>query len=287
MSRAYDAIAARLLSMTDEAGNWTPCWHKRGLTMPTNHLTKRAYRGANILSLWVDAQMRGYEINQWATFKQWLEVGQVVRKGEHGTPIVFWGQHTPDGENAKTYSFARGSTVFNIAQVDPLEGKSSIMPKVEDLPDNPDARIAGCEAFAAGTGATIRHFDRAVAPCFIPSLDQVHMPDYGRFHHAAGYYGVLFHELTHWTGAKHRLAREMSMERSKYALEELVAELGAAFICADLGIEAEPRPDHASYLKHWHAVLKQDVPAFMKAVSQAARAAAYLHELQLDRQEAA
>lgn len=290
MSKAYEAIAAKLLAMTDDAGNWRPCWHRSGLTMPRNYTTKAAYRGANILSTWISCEMNGYQHNQWATFKQWLEAGAVVRKGEKGTPIVFFGTHereNDDGEKSR-YQFARGATVFNVAQVKPLDDHPKPFVPPEDQPPptpNPDDAIANVEAFAHATGARI--VTQPCTPCYIPALDEIRMPAFDVFHHAVGYYGTLLHELTHWTGAKHRLDRELRQERSKYALEELVAELGAAFLCADLGIEAEPRPDHAQYLAHWHDILKKDVPAFMSAVSKASAAADYLHGLQQEQRAAA
>lgn len=292
MSRAYDAIAAQLLAMTDDAGNWKPCWHRARSIRPRNFITGAWYRGANVLSLWASQEMNGYERSEWGSFRQWLDKGQCVRKGEKGTPIVYWGQHTKPGpeDDDVTYRFARGSYVFNIAQVAPLESSSPLSPLIplEDLPPNPDAAIAGVELFVAETHARIVNMDGTI-PCFIPSVDEIRMPPFERFHSAVGYYGTLLHELTHWTGHKSRLdrLRHKAFGDEDYALEELVAELGAAFLCADLGIENEPRADHAAYLACWHKALKKDVPAFMAAVGKASEAAAYLHQLQQPEVEAA
>jgi antirestriction protein ArdC len=291
MSRAYDQIAERLLAMTNDAGDWQPCWHRAGLVAPTNRLTANRYRGINVLSLWVETEMRGYQTSEWATFKQWLELGQCVRKGEKGTPVVYWGEHRKDKEDgtSEAYKFAKGAYVFNLAQVDPLPDQEPLLAAGQTAATvNPDGTIPEIEGFVERTGARVIHCP--TIPCYVPALDEIRMPPWASFHHGAGYYGTLMHELTHWTRAKHRLNRNWDHdqgERARYALEELVAELGAAFLCADLGIEAEPREDHAQYLKHWHAALKNDVPAFMAAVGMATKAAAYLHNLQEAEREAA
>jgi antirestriction protein ArdC len=286
LSKAYDAIAAKLLAMTDDAGDWRPCWHHTALTMPVNRVTGAAYRGANVLSLWVEAEIHGYQCNQWASFKQWLELGQCVKKGEKGTPIVYFGQHTKEnseGERTR-YRFARGAWVFNIAQVAPLEG----MPVLGMPAANPDNPLEDARVFAERTGARIYHGPEIDPPHFDPSLDRVAMPPFASFHSAEGYYSVLMHELTHWTGAPKRLHRDSLINYARNrALEELVAELGAAFLCADLGVSNEPRADHAAYLKSWHSTLKNEPEAFMKAVSAASAAAQYLHQLQGEQRAAA
>lgn len=278
MSRAYEKIAEQLLAMRDEAGNWKPCWHRTGMKTPHNAVSKHVYRGANVLSLWCT----NFETQRWATYMQWTSVGAQVRKGERGTPIIFWKtgeRETEDGDTKRTL-LVRGSTVFNVAQVDGA-------PPPPDMPANPDDRCALADAFAKATRASIAHLEGDSQPRYEPGPDRVVMPPFDTFHHAQGYYGVLLHELTHWSGHKDRCDRKLlnAYGSKDYAAEELVAELGAAFLCADLGIEAEPRADHASYLASWHKTLKNDVPAFMRAVGLASTAAQYLHALQL--QEAA
>lgn len=290
MSKAYEKIAERLLAMTDDAGNWKPCWHHTSLSMPVNRLSGKAYRGSNVLSLWVTAQLRGYASNQWATFKQWLELGQCVKKGETGTPIVFFGTHTKEQDNGETtsYRIARGATVFNLAQVAPVEGAEPLAAIDSETPENPDARVRLADLFAKQTGARIYHDPDVDPPHYRPGTDTINMPPFASFHSAEGYYAVLLHELTHWTGAPRRLHRDSLVHYARHrAFEELVAELGAAFLCADLGISAEPRADHAAYLKSWHSTLKDKPEEFMRAVSAASAASEYLHSLQQEDQEAA
>lgn len=177
--------------------------------------------------------------------------------------------------------FARASWVFNAAQVDGYE-----LPAEAELPENPlFDPIARAESFASATGARIEEGgDRA---CFIPALDTIRMPERRRFTGtdtttpAEGFYSTLCHELTHWSGAKSRLDRDLSgrFGTESYAVEELVAELGAAFLCADLGITPEPRADHASYVKSWLEVLKSDKKAVFTAASKASQAANWLQAL--------
>lgn len=283
MSRAYDQIASALLAMTDDAGNWRPCWHNAGLAMPANAITKRSYQGANILSLWVAQLSHSYPRALWASYKQWEAAGAQVRKGQHGTPITFFGTHTSENDagERKSYRLAKSSYVFNLAQVDGFNVE-------ERIAGNPEDPIDHADTFVRRSGAQVYHGPEIDPPHFSPRDDRICMPPFASFVSSEAYYAVLLHELTHWTGAPRRLARESLVHYARHrALEELVAELGAAFLCADLGISAEPRADHASYLKSWHSSLKNEPDAFMRAVGMASAAAQYLHGLQLEQQEAA
>lgn len=274
MSKGYDLIAEQLLAMTDDAGNWKPAWHQPGLRTPINGVTNATYRGANILSLWVAGIFSGHGSSRWASYRQWASIGGQVRKGEKGTPIVYYGTMTRgEGDEESRMRFAKTSWVFNANQVDGL-------PPIETVQLNDGARDLATERFLypIKRTATITHDPECQVPCYSPMLDRVMMPPLTSFHTMVDYYGTLMHELIHWTGHPSREARDMAKlndpdRQTKYAFEELVAELGAAFLCADLGLEPEPRPDHAQYLAHWHRLLKSDVPTFMRAAS-LARAAA-------------
>lgn len=171
--------------------------------------------------------------------------------------------------------FAKATPVFNADQVDGYSEPTMVAP-VGELP--------GVEHLIATTGATVIHGGSRA--CFIPKLDEIHMPERASFVGSAtstateAYYSTLLHELTHWTAPLHRCNRDLSgrFGSEAYAMEELVAELGAAYFCADLGITVEPRPDHAQYLAHWLAVLKTDKRAiFFTAASKATEAATFLH----------
>src|ERR1019366_3861370 len=172
--------------------------------------------------------------------------------------------------------YLKSSSVFNVEQIEGLPAHYTA--QAASVP-NPEARVAAGERFAAATGAVIRHGgDRAY---YAPQEDAVQMPPFETFRDAGSYYATLLHELTHWTGHSSRLARDLRNRfgDEAYAAEELIAELGAAFLCADLGIALEPREDHASYLAVWLKVLRADSRAIFTAAAQAQRAADYLHAL--------
>ncbi len=258
-------------------------WHRDvATTLPTNALTEKPYNGINVIALWVGAEIANFGSGLWATYKQWNLLGAQVRKGEKGNVIVFYkktDRKVVDGETGeaekKTYLFARASFVFNADQVDNWH-----TPK----PNNADpVQVLGeAEAFAAATGADIRHGgDRAY---YSGKSDHIQMPLRDRFTGTKTssptecYYATLFHELTHWTGHKSRLDRTFSggFDKEVYAMEELVAELGAAFLCSELGIANTPRPDHAAYVANWLTALKNDKRAIFTAASKASQAKTYL-----------
>lgn len=265
-------------------GTFAMPWRRntgKPLFLPENVLTKKRYRGINIVSLWGAAEEANFASPIWGTYKQWQEKGAQVRKGEKGSLVVVYKEFhvAPEEDNDKDDGrrmFARASWVFNAAQVDGFEVGNE---KIDDL--GPIEKRENAEAFVRATGATIvTGGDRA---CYVPSMDIVKMPDEGRFigenaTRTESWYAVLAHELVHWTGPKKRLDREFGKRfgDEAYAFEELVAELGAAFLCASLNISNEPRADHAQYLDHWLKILKQDKRAIFTAAAKASAAADYL-----------
>jgi antirestriction protein ArdC len=256
-------------------------WHKTGqsLECPINAVTGRAYRGVNVLTLWLQGSAAGFESGQWATYRQWSESGAQVRKGERGSQVFFWQQRekaseaADDGDDRRRLGFvAKAFTVFNADQVD---GFSALPVPVLSESD----RNAQAEQFVRNLGAAIEHRgDRAF---YSPGYDRIHMPDFGQFKSPSGYYSVLAHELTHWTGAKHRLDRNLGTRfgSADYAMEELIAELGAAFTCAKLGLRTEPRRDHAPYVASWLQALRGDSRAIFTAASKAQEATDFLFAL--------
>lgn len=255
------------------------------LFMPVNALTKNPYNGINIVSLWVAAECLGYTAPVWATYRQWSELGAQVRKGEKSSLVIFYKEYEsePDPDNADNDGkrrVARASYVFNASQVDGYTLPDA--PK----PLGPIERLQAVDGFIAATGARIEHGgDRAY---YRPSTDHIQMPDEGLFRgtdtmtRSEGYYAVVAHELTHWSGAKHRLARDMGKRfgDAAYAAEELVAEVASAFLCAELGITQDCRADHAQYLAHWLKLLEDDSRAIFTAAAKASEAVAYLKGLQ-------
>ena len=278
------------------AGNWQMPWHRagEGLNRPVNIDTSNAYRGINVVSLWASAQARGFTTGTWGTYKQWQNNGCQVRKGEKSSIVVFYKELDIETENAETGEteqgtrlMARASWVFNADQVDGYEAPALPEPK------DPVQVIDGAERFIDATGATVRH--GGVRAFYRPSDDIVQMPERERFlgtgtsSATESYYATLLHELTHWTGASKRCDRQFGKRfgDDAYAVEELVAELGAAFLCADLGVTLTPRPDHAAYIHNWLKVLKADKKAIFTAASQAAKATDFLAGLQSAQKEEA
>jgi antirestriction protein ArdC len=284
----YQSITDQIVASIEAgAGTFTMPWHRdTGTSLPTNALTGNTYNGVNVVALWAAAEHRGFTTGYWATYKQWSLLGGQVRKGEKGSVIVFYKQtnveinNTESGEpENKSVLYARSSNVFNVEQVDGWQ------PPRPATPD-PKRVLVEVERFVMATFADIRiGGDRAY---YRPGTDHIQMPDRDRFTGTEtiaateSYYATLLHELTHWTGHAARLDRDLSgrFGREGYAMEELVAELGAAFLCSDLGITNRPRPDHAAYIAHWLAVLKKDTRAIFTAASKANEARRFLTGLQ-------
>ncbi|MCW5702197.1 MAG: DUF1738 domain-containing protein [Bradyrhizobium sp.] len=256
------------------------------ITRPLRH-NGMPYQGINVVLLWSEAVARGFASSTWMTFKQSLELGGHIRKGESGTIVVYANKITKtetddNGDDVeRTVPFLRAYTVFCVDQIDGLPEQYY---KSAAAPTTPPAqRIAHADAFFANTAATIRHGgDKAY---FAPSLDLIQMPPFESFRDAESYTATLAHECVHWTAPAHRVNRDLSRyakDRSERAREELVAELGACFLSADLGIvpELEPRADHASYLASWLEVLSNDKRFIFSAAAHAQRAVTYLHSLQ-------
>ena len=283
----HQVITDKIVTAIENAGDFKLPWIRDNggcFARPVNVASQNPYNGVNILSLWISSMSNDYPSNVWGTYRQWLSKDCQVRKGEKSSIVVFYKTYDVDQTNPKTGQteqgermVARASRVFNAAQVDGFDLPTT------DLPDEPTfTPIFKAETFVSETGAVIEEGgDRA---CFIPSTDVIRMPERRRFvgtdttSPAEGYYSTLFHELVHWSGAKSRLDRDMSgrFGSDTYAVEELVAELGAAFLCSDVGITQEPRTDHAQYIKHWLQVIKDDKKAIFTAASQASKASAWL-----------
>lgn len=243
------------------------------------------YRGINVLLLWGEAMDKGYTCNIWMTFKQAEARGAHVRKGEHGSMVVYADRATKTETNDKGeevergFAFMKAYTVFNVEQIDGLPDSFYAKPAPREEGHTLDM-IEEAEAFFTKTGATFRHGgDRAF---YTTAGDFIQLPPLQAFRDAESYTATKAHELIHWTGHKDRMAREFGKRfgDKAYGFEELVAELGAAFLCAELGVTPEPREDHAAYLASWLKVLKEDKRAIFSAAAHAQRAADFLQGLQ-------
>lgn len=243
------------------------------------------YQGINVVMLWSVAVAKGYAAPIWMTYKQAMELGAHVKKGEQGSLVVYASTVTRTEKDAATgeeaerdIPFMKGYTVFNVEQIEglPAHFHTPANPRLD-----PVQRIERAENFFTTTGAVTRHGgDRAY---YSVTNDFVQMPPFETFRDAESYYATLAHETTHWTRHESRLARDFGRKRwgdEGYAMEELVAELGSAFLSADLDLTPEPRGDHAAYIASWLKVLKDDKRAIFTAASHAQRAADYLHSLQ-------
>ena len=287
----YERITDRIVAdLKKGVRPWMQPWHSSNaldrITRPLRH-NRLPYSGMNVLLLWSEAVTRGFANPMWMTFKQAQDLGGAVRKGETGSTVVFASRFTKTETDAagedidREIPFLKAYSVFNVAQVDGLADHYYV-DRTGPVPD-PIVRIEHADRFFANTGADIRHGgDRAY---FSPVTDHIQMPPLETFRDAAAYVATLSHEATHWTSAPHRANRDLSRygkDRSERAREELIAELGSCFLCADLGIapELDPRPDHASYFDNWLKVLAGDKRAIFSAAAHAQRAVAFLHCLQ-------
>ncbi|CAH1666007.1 Antirestriction protein [Hyphomicrobiales bacterium] len=251
-----------------------------------------AYRGINILMLWAAATERGYAAPLWLTYKQAQELGGQVRKGEKGSLVVYANTITRTEQDEATgeelerdIPFMKGYTVFNAEQV---EGLPAHFYAMQQPTLDPVARIERAEGFFAAVGADIREGGNQAF--YSMAEDRVQMPPFVAFRDPEAYYATLAHELTHWTRHPKRLDRDFGRKRfgdAGYAMEELVAELGAAFVCADLELTPQPREEHAAYIASWLKALKDDRRAIFAAAAHAQRAADYLALLQTGEKAAA
>jgi len=312
----YQSVTGQIIELieTSQASGRELPWHRAGadIFLPVNATTGNRYQGINVVSLWASAEINRFTTGTWATYKQWQSIGAQVQKGESSTLGVFYKKYVPNrkseagaaekqngrfeerddensgrgdsgdsdpGEELRPRWFARAFRVFNADQVDGYEpGEHSEALPEESLVE----RIERAEAFVETTGATIGHGGGRAY--YNPSGDYIQMPGEVRFRDretstaTEGYYATLFHELTHWSGHKGRLGRDLTgrFGGASYAMEELVAELGAAFLCAELGISAQPREAHAGYIAHWLEMMREDAAAIFTAAAKASEAARYL-----------
>jgi antirestriction protein ArdC len=288
MPTIYDTVTENIIRQIEAgAGSRTMPWHKRGAAagVPFNASTGKGYQGVNVLLLWGAADAMGYTDCKWATYKQWQALGCQVRKGERATHCVKWKQvegkrdeDTRADGSKRPLLIPLGFSVFNVAQVD---GEQPALPLGDDetVKFSPVERA---EQVVQSAGAKLSH--GGARAFYRPSTDEIVMPDKFRFTGTATstaqecYYSTLFHEHVHWTGAEARCKRDLRgrFGDDAYAAEELIAELGAAFICARLGITNEARPDHAQYIDHWLKVLRGDNRAIFTAASRAQAATDFI-----------
>ena len=280
----YDEITNTIIGEL-EAGRvpWVQPWGtaaaKAPLAMPNNASTGRSYSGINVLILWGAVIEHGFPGQSWLTFRQALSLGGNVRKGERGTTVVYADRFIPDdekkraretGDDPQAIPFLKRFTVFNAAQCENLPDEIAVA-----APPTPPGLIEPrVEALIEATGIDVRiGGNRAF---YVPAHDYVQVPPPQAYFEPINWHRTALHELGHATGHASRVGRDLSggFGTKKYAFEELVAEINAAFCCATLGIV--PTVRHADYIGSWLEVLREDNRAIVRAASQASKAADWL-----------
>ncbi|MER2554979.1 MAG: zincin-like metallopeptidase domain-containing protein [Thauera sp.] len=285
-TRVTDTILAALEQGTRP---WMQPWdaaHAAGpVSRPLRH-NGTPYKGVNVLMLWLAAMEKGYTAPIWMTYDQAKELGGYVKKNEHGSLVVYANTFkktetdTATGEDMEVeIPFMKPYSVFNVEQIEglPAHYYATSTPPTLDAAQ----RQARLDAFFAATGASIRHGGNRAF--YTIGEDYIQMPPFETFHSPESYYATLAHEETHWTRHPSRLDRDLGRKKwgdAGYAMEELVAEIGSAFLCAELGITPEIREDHAAYIASWLKVLEEDKRAIFTAASHAQKAADFLLNLQ-------
>jgi len=244
---------------------WIKPWNGGGMPLP-QRCNGEHYQGINIILLW----MMGRTAPTWMTYNQAKQLGGQVRRGEKGTGICYTAPVTTKED--ETYRVYKWYTVFNADQIDGLPQHFYPQPVQEFV--NTDKLIKPAEKLISTTGADIRHGEAKAY--YVPAHDYINMPEFKEFRSALDYYSTMFHELVHWTGHKTRMDRKFSRNKTDYAIEELVAEMGSAFLMAHLGLEATVREDHASYLSHWLKALDNDSKFIFSAASAASQAVTHI-----------
>ena len=273
----YEGITNNIITALDKG---TIPWHKPWIGgSPANYTSDKAYRGINVLQLEVAQLGAGYESNHWLTFKQAKNAGGSVKAGEKGTPIIFWKFFTKEtkdevsGEMVKeSIPMARGYTVFNTLQCSGIKAK--------EKPGGVIDSIEAAECLVSGFGGPPGITHAGGRAFYSPGSDSVTMPVRNSFDSSESYYSTLFHELTHSTGHATRLDRNLKNKfgDDKYSNEELIAELGAAFLMGLTGGEliAKTLDNSAAYIAHWRSKLSEDSGLIVKASSAAQKAADYI-----------
>ena len=278
-----------ILSLEAGTAPWIRPWRDGEPVFPINAVTNRAYNGINISLLWLSANRNGYEHDRWLTFRQAITAGGNVRKGEKSSLAVLYlpqerevkdarGEPLPDSNGEPViqhFALLREFRLFNIAQCEglPLSLQQPVI--------HTEAPVEAAEAVICASGVPVVH-RRQQRAYYYPLRDVIVIPHPEQFAGIPDYYSTLLHEITHATGHASRLAREGITSSGRvfgdpvYAFEELVAEMGSAFICAYVGIQAKLQ--HASYIASWLEVLRSDKRAIFRASGLARQACDFLLE---------
>lgn len=278
----YQEITDKIVAELETgAAPWVKPWRATaGRNTPANAVTGRPYSGTNVLLLWIATSTHGWATPRFLTFKQAKAAGGTVRGGEKSTTICFLKRivaKDKQTEEERSFGMMRMYNVFNIAQCDNLPARLTEI--AEPVARNDDERDVLIEEFIGATKAVI--IEGQGEACYRPGVDNISMPTFKSFKSGDHFNSTRFHELTHWTGHKSRLDRDFlnRFGSERYAAEELVAELGSAFLCAEFDIDGDLR--HAGYIGNWIKLLKSDPKAIFTASTAAQKAADHLRGLAL------
>ena len=288
LTRLAEEITKEVIAALSEGVRpWQQPWDDAlvpGVSVRPLRHTGQGYAGINVILLWLASARQGFTASTWMTYRQAQAYGGQVRQGEKGTPVVYadrFPAKTRDAESGEELErlipFLRSYAVFNVEQIDNLPERFRPIPPPPLSLEQEASRVLSVETFFRQTGAVIRHL--GVTPSYLPGIDEIRLPAPAAFPTAPKYYATLAHELIHWTRHESRLNRDLGREKwgdAGYAREELVAELGAALLCADLGLTPEIREDHAPYIGHWLRELYADPKALFRAAAHAERAVRFL-----------
>lgn len=282
MKDLYTTVTNRIISALEQGTPpWICPWRKDTSSVPRNLVSGKPYQGVNFIMLSIEAMAAAHTDSRWLTFRQANQLGAHIRKGEHGVQIVFYKLHERNGQNRadsdaadchdtkRVIPLLKSYTVFNASQVEGL-------PERLQLPPTPSMwqPLATAEMLLCASGAVIKHGGNRAF--YRPADDTIQLPPKEAFTLPSAYYGTALHELCHWTGHSSRLNRVLGSRNhiEAYAYEELVAEIGAAFLCAHSGLAA--RLEHASYVDHWLDALRRDKRLIFVAAGAAQKAADFV-----------
>jgi len=275
MNDLYQVVTERIIAALETG---TPPWlcpWREGMALPANLATGKPYRGINVLMLACETMERGFADSRWLTLKQANALGGRIKRGERGAAVVFFkwrelDEDAPEEDDApkRVVPLLRAYTVFNASQVEFLPERFNLGQQPQWQP------VSEAETLLRESGALIRHGGSRA--CYLPGEDLIQLPPPGWFPEAEGYYATALHELAHWTGHPRRLDRPLGRRHGidAYAYEELVAEMGAAFLCAHCGIPGHL--EHASYIEQWLAALRHDKRLIFVAAGAAQKAADFV-----------
>jgi antirestriction protein ArdC len=274
-NKVYDIVTNKIIESL-ESGEipWNKPWYSG---IPTNLISKKAYRGFNPFFLNLVASMEGYTSQYWLTYKQAQKKGGQVKKGESGTLVIFWKwvnkKDKESGEIIDSFPILRYYTVFNVEQCDGVE-----YPKNPELEFTP---IESAEKIISGMPKKPEIKYNGIKAYYDKNCDSITIPEQKIFKTVEGYYATLFHELAHSTGHHSRLNRDLSgfFGSEKYSKEELIAELSSAMLCGIVGIQPEIIDNSTAYIQNWLKVLKSDSKFVISASASAQKACDFIQNI--------